>query len=153
MSDNTTDTTTVKAEPWRRIVSDLLMFALGAVVATGVYFLWINYGPGPKIYLDKGTFSYALGNFYAPKTKRYWNQSANLAGIKAQLTEEVYYNDGWHPGRYTNSLETLLGYDASINDDPLVTFTFGAVNFTGYTFTTRHAKGSKDGVFMFKDGG
>jgi hypothetical protein len=83
----------------------------------------------------------AIPNFVNLRAKAY-NSSAQSTSYNAKIAEEVYRqnNRGDHDA-YTNRLSDLLKWDKNLTDDPAVTFTFGACNNSGYTFTTTHAKG------------
>jgi len=84
----------------------------------------------------------AIPNFVALRSKAY-DASAQSAGRNAKLAEEVYYNDhgGDISGGYADSLLSLLTYDRNLSDDSAVTFSFGTVSTSGYTFQTKHQNG------------
>jgi len=73
-----------------------------------------------------------------------YNSSALSAGSTARLTMEVAYTQD---EKYPPNLEELLKYQGSPNDDPGVTFLFGPVNNSGYTFTTMHINGNESYVW------
>ncbi|MCZ7582564.1 MAG: hypothetical protein M5R36_04100 [Deltaproteobacteria bacterium] len=79
-----------------------------------------------------------------------YDDRAKAAGRNAKLAESVYFetNDN---RRYTNSLTDLLKLDWNLTDDPNVTFIFGDVNTSGYTFTTIHTKGKYPEGFTYKE--
>jgi hypothetical protein len=85
---------------------------------------------------------------------RNFNTFAQTAGRYAKLAEEVYYLDhgGDVSGGYANSLGPLqVLYRDVIIDDHLVTFSFGTVTTSGYTFTTTHKCSCGKKVFTFTD--
>ena len=84
----------------------------------------------------------AIPNFVALRSKAY-DASAQSAGRNAKLSEEVYYNDhgGDISGGYADNLAALLTYDRNLSDDSAVTFSFGSVTTSGYTFQTKHFNG------------
>jgi len=86
-----------------------------------------------------------------------YNKSAQSAGRNAKLAEEVYYNDcegrggGDCQGHYTDKLASLLRYGRDLTDDPLVTFSFGNISTSGYTFTTTHKCSCGRTVYTWTD--
>ncbi len=79
------------------------------------------------------------------------NSSAQSAGYNAKICQELEYqntNIDSTGGRYADNLETLLAWDKLLTDDPMVTFTFGACNSSGYTFSTTHAQGDRSFDFI-----
>ncbi|MDP8221917.1 MAG: type II secretion system protein [Candidatus Lernaella stagnicola] len=80
-----------------------------------------------------------------PKRKAGYDTVAANAGRVAQTAMEVYGQTG--PG-YPHSLEELLRYAPSLDDNPEITFRFGRCNAWGYTYTTQHAR--SDNTFVFK---
>ena len=103
--------------------------SLAAVAAIlGVYFTVVSIN-----------FLYVLHN-------RPYNASAYSAGRNARLSQEVWYNEPHFP-HYTDQLSDFLSFDRNLTDDTEVTFIFGECNSTGYTFTTKHKKGSQTYLF------
>jgi prepilin-type N-terminal cleavage/methylation domain-containing protein len=90
----------------------------------------------------------AIPNFISLRAKAY-NSSAQSSGYNAKISQEVAYQNsgGDNGGSYVGNLAGLLAWDKNLSDDPLVTFTFGTCNASGYTFTTRHKKGDTDYIF------
>lgn len=68
-----------------------------------------------------------------------YDQSAQSVGHNVKLAQEIHFNSG--NNKYTDQLKDLLVWDVNLTHDPAVTFIFGPVNASGYTFTTLNAKG------------
>jgi len=94
----------------------------------------------------------AIPNFVSIRTKAY-NASAQSAGYNAKIAQELEYQNTntavSGAGTYASSLATLLVWDKNLTDDPMVTFTFGTCNNSGYTFTTTHNRG--DQSYSYED--
>jgi len=83
---------------------------------------------------------------YTTLRQKVYNASALSTGKNAQIIEELNKH---HNNTYLSSLDQLLLWDANLTDDPLVTFSFAAVEESGYTFTTTHSRG--DVSYTFRD--
>ncbi len=83
---------------------------------------------------------------YTTLRQKVYNASALSTGKNAQIVEELNKH---HNNTYLSSLDQLLLWDANLTDDPLVTFSFTAVEESGYTFTTTHSRG--DVSYTFRD--
>lgn len=96
----------------------------------------------------------AIPNFIQLRSRAY-NASAQSAGRNAKTSQEVYFqsNGGDNGGSYAANLGDLLIWDKNLTDDTDVTFTFGPVGSSGYTFTTSHSRGTEGsaGQYEFTD--
>jgi prepilin-type N-terminal cleavage/methylation domain-containing protein len=92
----------------------------------------------------------AIPNFQKLRQKAF-DASAISAGGAVRTAEEIYYQEhakDVSPTFYTNSIQDLLSHDRNLADDHGVTFLFGFIGTTNYTFTTSHAKGAKTFVYV-----
>ncbi|MDP8221755.1 MAG: hypothetical protein P9L99_00225 [Candidatus Lernaella stagnicola] len=53
------------------------------------------------------------------------------------MAQEIHRQENNH---YVDNLEELLKVDRGLTDDAQVTFVFGFVSESGFTFTTQHGK-------------
>ncbi len=83
---------------------------------------------------------------YTTLRQKVYNASALSTGKNAQIVEELSKH---HNNTYLSSLDQMLLWDSNLTDDPLVTFSFTAVNESGYTFATTHNRG--DVRYTFRD--
>jgi hypothetical protein len=122
----------------KKIDSDPLAYTGRGLAVAGIVIGWVT----TALFAITATAIIVLLNFMSFKPKAY-DASAQWAGYKARIAEEVYYrkSGGDVSGTYTSRLEDLLQRDKNLTDDPEVTFSFGAADSRGYTFTTRHKKG------------
>ncbi len=67
------------------------------------------------------------------------NHIARTAGVNGKIAEELHYQNFM---TYADNLTDLLVWDRNLTDDPAVTFQFGNCSESGYTFRTRHDRGS-----------
>jgi prepilin-type N-terminal cleavage/methylation domain-containing protein len=79
----------------------------------------------------------AIPNFLQLRAKAH-NASAISAGRDAKTVMEVYERVN---EKYAPDLSVLLRFDRNLTDDPGVTFVFGSLGGSGYTFTTTHRQG------------
>ena len=96
---------------------------------------------GITFWVGVAVFIAALGSASARPEAH--NAAARMASANARIAEEVNFQNtrGDHGGRFADQLSDLLKWDRSLTNDQAVTFTFGACNHSGYTFTTTHANG------------
>lgn len=80
------------------------------------------------------------------------DEAARMAGRYAKTAAEVHYcsSGGDNGGAYASTIEELLVWEKHLTDDTDLTFTFGKVTDSGYTFTVIHAKGTGK-EFVFTD--
>ena len=94
---------------------------------------------------------FIVGHINAPYTS--YDGSAERAGRKASSVQISYYNDhcGGTEGIYADDLAKLLPCDRTLSEDPYVTFSFGSVTTSGYTFTTTHKCSCGKTVILWTD--
>jgi len=78
----------------------------------------------------------AIPNVHGLRTRAY-EDSARSAARNAQSVEGVYKTQY---DTYTGDLADLLAIDKNLLDDTDITFLFGAIDTSGYTFTVQHAR-------------
>jgi len=67
------------------------------------------------------------------------DNTAQRIGLEFKAAQDEFFLENQ---RYAANLQELLTFDSMLSVEPEVTFIFGAVNASGYAFTTRHAQGS-----------
>ncbi len=87
----------------------------------------------------------AIPDFLQLRAKAH-NASSASAGRNAQTAMEVCYR---LTENYAPNLQVLLQYEPNLTEDTGVTFLFGSINNSGYTFTTTHRRG--DASFEYRD--
>lgn len=67
------------------------------------------------------------------------DNTAQSVGLEFKAAQDDFFLENQ---RHATNLQELLAFDSMLSAEPDVTFVFGPANASGYTFTTRHAKGS-----------
>jgi prepilin-type N-terminal cleavage/methylation domain-containing protein len=92
----------------------------------------------------------AIPNYQGFRANAY-NVTAQSAGTHAKMAQEMRYQitGGDVDGHYATDMEELLQYDRNLSENTDVTFIFGNVISTGFTFYTSHRMGTS--MFTFTD--
>ncbi|MDP8256170.1 MAG: prepilin-type N-terminal cleavage/methylation domain-containing protein [Candidatus Alcyoniella australis] len=71
--------------------------------------------------------------------------AAENLGRTAALAEEIYFQSagGVLSGSYTSSISNLISLNEELDDDPDISWDFGASNKFGFTFTVWHDLGTE----------
>ncbi|MBZ0270603.1 DUF4190 domain-containing protein [bacterium] len=112
-------------------------FKSAGIAQAGVIVNWVNIAFSAIVFA--GIFaSIAIPNFVAYRSKAY-DVSAKVAGANARIAQEARREN--QEGGYSGNLAELLAINATLTDDPAVTFEFLHASATGFVFTTKHAEG------------
>jgi len=138
----------------------IAFFALPILVVGGCLWFWFRSPPTTKtdptrlllwvgMLINGLALAFAISLTFLPIGDADWRAEANdaaamNAGNNARIVQRLYFQNR---GRYAENLEELCVFDQFLAEDPDITFVFGTVEQSGYTFTTVHAKGQIQFVF------